>query len=721
MALSFIYKEQGDSMNLFKSTYIISLNFTAVFCTLVTILFVIIFFRFAVYFLSPNKYIQIENEFAKVLYQKISKKKNSEGNKKKVSVIEKIPEKFIFVVASIYLLFKNLTIKLTYPFLLILFFYVWFEFVELDVYNTVNIYGVLKIYNPSDQFTYNILNAVINIIKLIAPLSLPFYYFTYREQKNIADSSINGNSINSLFVVFLLFAASTLIYSMNILEAFESENNGNSKDSLSLTENYGDDLALIALYGFSAFLFLIKLIYDLLNSISLKKLLKKRINKVYFHYYLMSFGEVLIFKKFQYEYLSSQVETIYQGLNLAAEKNLGKVYGDNFKEWSKVLDYMLIEYRFGSLDTTTKHLHLLKKYKNNHITLYKTILKNHKTLIMTLVKEHKIEDSKEAINKLLDWIPSPTQLFEQKSNDDCYDEYLSIYYVTLYELLIYLYDNKNVGVYPVMEKLSGESETIETTEQEGIIRNIHSLIIRAIENNDVKMLSLFTYSLVEQFKELNSYKSHSEEYEITLEYEMFTVKEVDDEKESEEFNKSNSKNNDLLNGSIFLLLQALLKSIEYTHYKTTGFLVKFLVTNFNSEVFKSVFNDFNTNPYENTYLLKNKYYKDIEDNFHFNNKSKEYIFIKLFILVYAQQKYIIRNNVNFGEIPKELLDPTILTQRDYLDYVFNKLNTSKKEYGLLFLEEEKFISEIKSDFGVEVEKSSSMAKRIGKLFRNNPV
>jgi hypothetical protein len=706
-------------MNLFDKDFSLTININLLITIFVIIILISLISKFLIYFPKPNTYIKATNNILKNLYKQISKIGDRDYRNKTVKIFKLIFESLLAIITSFYLFIKIIFLFLARPIPLVAIFFVWFEFVELNVTNTFNLYNFFYIFETNDFFTLNVLNAVITSIKYIAPLSLPFYYFTYREQKTLADSSVNSKSTTGYFLLFLIFSMAALSYSINLREEFTKEEVPLLRESLKLTGIFAEDLALIAIYTFLGVIFFLKTTTDLLGNISLSNLLSKKINEVYFNYYLVSFGKLFFIKDY-YRYLSNKVETVYQSLYIAAGKNLGDIYGDSFKKWGKVLDYMLIEYRLGSFDSTTKHLYLLNKYKADHLKLYKTILKNHKNLIIHLVDLHKIEDSKDAIHKFLDWIPSPTQLGENQEVDDYYNRFLSTYYVTLYELLIYLYDNKNIGVYPVLEKIKNESETIEAVEKEGIIRNLQALLIKAVENDDVKMLSTYSYYLINLYNGTNSRPVKKTKYKVEIDDETFEF----EVKENDDINKEQShaqlaaledNNDELFLGSVFLLLQALLKSIELTNYKSTGFLVKFMITSFNSDVFNTVFTNFYKSPYENKYIPKRKYYKDIDDNFHFNENVKEYLLVKLFILLYAQQKYVLNNNVNFWEVPTKLLDSTLISKSNYLQYMFSKLDNAKHEYGLLFLNDEKFLKKLKIDLGIQDNKQSFYQTLLKKL------
>ncbi|MCU5265839.1 hypothetical protein OB994_00100 [Bacillus cereus] len=743
--------------------------------------------RKILYSFSPSVYINLGAKLMRWMFEKISNSNSTnEFKKRKMNSMKFFVEKTLCFIATVVLSFKNILHLFSRPLVLIILFVCGFKFILLDVTNTIDIYKLLKAYEPNDQFTLSILNSIISMLRLVVPLSLPFYYFAYREQKTISDSSLNGKTTNIFFVLFILFSLSSLGYAMTVTEVFNAIDSSELKKSLDATNKYSGDLALISLYLGLGLYFMFRSISELLSSITLKKLVDKKINKVYFYYLLMSFGRLGPFKKGQYVYLSYQLETVYQALLQSADKNLGNIYVDSFEKWNKVLDYMLSEYRLASFDTTTKHLYLLNKYQQDHMKFYRTILKNHKSLIMNLVKEHKIEDAKDAINKLLQYIPSPINLMNEQSTDEYYDEYVSKYYITLYEIIIYLYDNKNIGVDSVLDKINNESQTSEVTEQEGVIRNLQSLIIKTVANDDVKMLSSLSYYMNNFFnKNLNlkdgkdnSFKLEfgknmeqvKREIEVkdeqieekgsddkatkqdkvfmieevkdeqieekdsddkaTKQDKVFMIEEVKDEQieemdsdsgnkneelngadsnsEGAQFEKNEENKNRFLHGSIFILLQALLKSIELTHYKSTGFLVKFLITSYNSHIFNSVFSEFVSSPNENKYLLKKDLYKDIDDDFHMNENVEDYVLLKLFILIYGQQKYVIKHSVDFWELPDELLDLSIVSKKNYLNYMFKKLEKAKKEYGLMFLEDEKFMSELKQEFGVSMEEEGKI-------------
>lgn len=79
---------------------------------------------------------------------------------------------------------------------------------------------------------------------------------------------------------------------MVIIEVFNAKDPSKLEQGLALTYKYRGDLALIGLYAVSSFYFLFRSISELLNSITLKKLIHKKINKVYFNYFLIELRQV---------------------------------------------------------------------------------------------------------------------------------------------------------------------------------------------------------------------------------------------------------------------------------------------------------------------------------------------------------------------------------------------------------------------------------------------
>ncbi|WP_139892845.1 hypothetical protein [Bacillus sp. D386] len=688
----------------------------------------VIFFPVLLYVLKRFIEVTVNNmsvhlsKYVDNFFDYLEKKQIGELKKTTVKIITDV---IFSAITQLYFVGLALYRKLINPVWLISTFIItyslFYYFIDINVIGTINFYEILRITNSSDNTTLYILEVILNIIRIAVPLSFPFFYFIYKEQKSISDSSVNGRTTFIYFTLFVLFSLLSAYKISSIKNSFIAFDEKIKATSLTHTHNNGEELAFIFLLIIFSLYFLSKLMIDSFRNLNLELLIFRKTIAANSIYSSMSFSYTIYNQANIYELLTAQVETIYQVLIQISNKNLGRVYDRAYYNLEVLLFNLCAEYRLFGIDTTTKHLYLLNKFTKEHLDFYKSLLKNHKELIIHLVQEHKIQDAKMAIKILVDMIPSATTV---KHNIDYYNEYLATYYTILYELLIYLYENENLGLYTVIEKLSSESISKESVEREGIVRIIQSLIIKAGDKNDVKMLSTFSYML-------SSFCQPSETNDTnktTVSLANLGIKIVEDDidekeiqklldetgykefYESEDRVKKNENNLDLLYATVFIFLQALLKSIEITNYKTTGFLVKFLVTTFDDKVVNRVFNDFIINPYHNLYWGTQDFYKDIDSDFHMNPNVKDYLIIKLTILLYAQQKYIKINKVNFNKIPSNFIDINKLTKIEYLGYIFKKLEIAQKEYGLMFLQDDHFMNEIKLDFKYYRAKESDKKK-----------
>lgn len=666
---------------------------------------------------------KIINLISEVLYLAFIKRIQSHKVREKVSNrIGRVLDLTLQSIFTFFVMFREI-LKLFFsnPLILFLLALGWFKFVTINLANINEVVVYLDFVDIDDHFTLTTLNAINNMFRLLILVSLPFYYFTYREQKDISESSLNSKRQNTFVLLFLLFAITTVIYSLRIISEFEEAKIG-VNSPLAITNDFSNELGLISVYGGIGLFFVIMSIKELYNNISIKQLIQKKIKRTFFNVTLLSFTRTEILRSNIYTQLTYLVESVYQTLIRSAESGLGDMYKKNYKQWRQLLRYFLISNRMGYLDSNSIHMYLLRN-GSKHLSLYKTILKNHLVLIIKLVEEHRIEDAKEAINEFLIYIPRPSSS-NGYEKEEYYDKYLSTYYVIFYELCMFLYDNKYIGIYSVLERMKSEIDSVNDVEQEGIMRNFVALIIKAIESNDVKKLSAFSYYLTEFFPDNQYDVSNLEEFSSKSQEEHLTYTEVasnvsqetssfsnledirlddidqyDFEEESSESFFTN--NNSYSKASIFVLLQALGKSIELSHYKCIGFLVKYLVTNYHAQSLDKAYSELLNNMEKNIYLPINDYYNKIDNNFHFNEKVERYILIKLSILLYGHQKYIRAHNVDFNIIPSKTIDLTWVFQANHLGYSFDKVLKAKGEYGLLCLNDDSFVNELKRDLRLE--------------------
>ena len=130
--------------------------------------------------------------------------------------------------------------------------------------------------------------------------------------------------------------------------------------------------------------------------------------------------------------------------------------------------------------------------------------------------------------------------------------------------------------------------------------------------------------------------------------------------------------------------------METSQYQCVGFIVKFIVSNFDSKVTNRSFEQF--------FSQKGRDEKfDIAEagkgfglnSFHLNNRTDQYCLEKLAFLLYGQQLYIKQNNIRIKSIPDECIYIGKYISCN-LKYIYKKNLAAKDRYGLLWLNDEVF-------------------------------
>ncbi|NRQ54501.1 hypothetical protein [Brevibacillus sp. HD1.4A] len=530
--------------------------------------------------------------------------------------------------------------------------------------------GILKSifkFSLSDKAVTDILDTLIKIIQILLPLSITFYIFTYREHKTVSESSSNNVLSKIPLILFIEIALLDMIYGLH-LKMVISQNSPLSGLS-STQEQFGRLIIWLILFGITIYLAIIT-VRNLIRNINIKWLFNDTIEKTQRHFYRLPFS--LPYKRFKklreriYDELNTYIESIYQMLNLTIEKNMDNTFHDGYAEWEKQL--LRFQERLISLnnDNSISYIGPVKTDPEKFTALYRSILKNHIVLISSLYKKHKIEEVHNCINTIFKMNPREKELYP-------------IYLTALQELAVYLYDNDLIGIRPLLKGLEQLCRELDDEDRTGVVLIYKELVIRASNENDVKLLSDLFFSLTklsQGFRPINK--------NVNIMMSSFLNSTMD----GESINKA----------IIFILFQSALKCIELPNYTSVGFLLKFVVTNFDSRLLKNVFEDFVArNARNNPYLVGfNKYIK-LNGSFNFNEKTIEYCMNKLIILLLGQQKYVLKHNIDFGFVPSVFISPDLI-KCNYVEYLIGKFEKAKSKYGLMFLEDPDFMNELKKEF-----------------------
>ncbi|MFE4710846.1 hypothetical protein ACFRAM_08210 [Paenibacillus sp. NPDC056722] len=506
-----------------------------------------------------------------------------------------------------------------------------------------------------------ILGVTTKILIVALPLSLTFFYFSYKEQKALAISSASFWNISTRSFGMLALVSIVLGVHLKV-----TMNTTLAKDPAILIQDMDNLFSLRVLiwllcffgtiiFGISAIkVHIANLNYSSQFNFALKKVNKsaKALANTYFDFQ----------RKKAFDNIYSNVDALYQVLFLAIEKNTVSFLKNAMRNWGDALFSL-------SYDSDFAQKNIIGPSKINgddyYRDMYRSILKNHVTLINKLFTAHKFEDAYESLDIFVK--------LESKEQE---------YYTALHELSLLLYKQDNLNVIlQILNRITNIYKNKEMTVDE--VNIIYKqLLILTIEKNDIKSLSSLIYSLLKNYKQPNSVKGISKIIPLPI-------------------LTSNIQDSNLNECIVYLVLQSLLKSIELSHYSCTGLLIKFLITNFNGEIIKKTYGIAITNLIkkkkgENPYLAKSKI-SNIHVSFNFNITTLRYCYEKMSILIYCEQKFVkerkirISNNINSQP-------PIDIFGLNYdLGYLFDKLNNVGMKYGLLYFDDTDFMGNMQKE------------------------
>ncbi|WP_425623048.1 hypothetical protein ACPT9H_00545 [Brevibacillus borstelensis] len=362
------------------------------------------------------------------------------------------------------------------------------------------------------------------------------------------------------------------------------------------------------------------------------------------------------------------VETIYQSLETAINKNMNDIYGVYYESWIRVLAD-LQQNPINILYSKVKSEVIIYKEKDEFLKLYSSILRNQIQIIMTLVRNHRINDAQDAINTFLELKPHIDQL-------------KPVYFDALLSLVISAYDNKTLGIGPLLSGI--EVRFAADIESKEIYK---WLFIKTVQENDVKNLTSAVYSLLKSTQRIQILANPTD-IQTGLIHRM---------KSSIVGNAITKQSGQLYEKSTILLgeviLEAAIKSIELAHYGCTGFLIKFLITNIKSNILQQAYSNVQARFNSGTLM-----YSESSDKVpvNINGSTFDYCNKKLTLLLFGQQKYVVKSKLELVYKPESYINISTL-DCEWIDYLFKKLDKAKSKYGLLFLEDDEFVKDFKDD------------------------
>ncbi|MFP3390576.1 hypothetical protein [Brevibacillus sp. SIMBA_040] len=572
---------------------------------------------------------------------------------------------FGLVVAYIFSVIGKFFIRSTVFGLIILFglFAVIFLLSGMVSFNYIAlIFYIFDPLSPDDKLVMTVISYITNGIGVLLPISLTLYVFAYREQKASSVSGIYSRNISLL--IFLLISIVVIPYGLFLNYFLKSTAvNGNFIS----TFQHSGRITVWAILVLIALISGAKMLKETIKSVNIRWLLQDLIKEIDDEIFNLQFALTKYQRSTIYPTLHMYVESIYQLFTTAIEKNMNEVYEINYNRWVRLLATLFQSPRLGFIDNTTQYEYLIGKDKIEFQGFYKTILRNHISLIITLVKNNKIEEAHNCLNTFFELTPRSNELN-------------SIYLTGLHELTLLLTDDSSLQIHPILDGI--EQIGSDSDFKKGLIFIYKALLVRGVQKNDVKAISSYAYSLS---KCIDKEEFSLEQERVNKALDRLTNT-IGQNIKLNSFAQVNSRAsaNSQKNAGVFILLQATLKSIELAHYAATGFLIKFMVTNYDSDIFNYTFKIFCENKgVDNPFIAKREEYSKIYASFSFNDKTLEYCIKKLVILVYGQQNYVKKNKIDFGFVPSSFIDSK-LASCSYLEHLFENIQKVGDKYGLNF-------------------------------------
>lgn len=493
--------------------------------------------------------------------------------------------------------------------------------------------------NAGFKTDISIINTVSGIIAVLVPFSLTFLYFSYKEQKSLSISTVSFSSGPIFAYVFLCVGCLILGRHLSI-----SLNANIDKLTFGqLDRKYTGLLvlwfALICWFFYQCW----KMISDHLSNMNVQNQINFATKQIHKNLDKLVLSITTSQKKFHTTRASNNVDSLYQLLFLAIEKNSYNFYSVGIENWKTVLGRITND---GDQDIAK---YVIESKNSFYDQLYKCILTNHVTLIKKLLTTNRLED----VNQLFEILE---QVQSKKSS----------YYTALHELSFITYKTEALDIF--LDRL--ENVLRVTKHKKGNANEINTvykqILVLATEDNKVQIMSKTINSMMKNF--------------------------VSDEKQKlkgfiplPRLNNEESKN-DLNECILYMLMQCLVKSIEIGNYSVTGFLIKYIVTNFRWEFVKRVYGKLietlvSSKNGNNPYLQSNEL-SNIKVSFNFNMSTLRYCVEKMSLLLYSQQRFSIEKGA-----------PALYKQKR-----FNIISVSKMKFNLNYLEEK--ISKVGDKYGL---------------------
>ncbi len=524
----------------------------------------------------------------------------------------------------------------------------------------------------NDAVVKNIILTIISSLTIIVSLVSAIYVFTYREQKSVSPSASTDNRRIKLLITVISLMIFNVIFGSLIINTYNAViEDKKYETSLLMTEKLVLVITVFSIFMVFFIINIVKFIKYLFRTMSIDSMLEDSVNNS-----RKLFQSII--KSKRSSYFNLYIENKYRRLHFSIEsvfQNL-KFAADNnmnkqFEE--QIKEFIEVFGLFKEKDLNDLHVStkLLKEDKEYFITLYHSAIRSNLALIAGLLKNQQYNKAKKAVNLY----------FKMFIDND--------------ELLIKIFKIS----------LNDFVEIIDTKEEKQLLIFLDGL--KEIEKEHHTLLA-YKYLLMKLInkKQLINITNIVYDFEI--------------------------KDKKYKSSLMVILLQGLVKSIEISNYEVTGFLVKFLITNFSGKEINHSLLVLKKNPYAFTKVLEADAESEMEEIpgiseddvyvIKINNETFDYCYKKAYILLFGQHLFSLQNKLWYlnerNEKGTEIKLGLEFKNCDYAKYMINKVVGTSTKYGLLFFKENEVMRLIYQEIRVnfpkeEKETESSLQDAIG--------
>ena len=484
----------------------------------------------------------------------------------------------------------------------------------------------------------------------LIPFFIAFYYFYYRQQRNISESLIIKNDISFFIVFYTCLVIWSIIWHPDIWGAI----------------TFGELVCLTfsIIWGgyFIYFVFRrLKIKYIISETCSEINDLLQTLDCCYWG----NFVEPILCEDLIWKF-----EILFQVLYYAVDKKINIIYEESLKQMQTticLLNEVLLNNAEFAQDSEMSNI------INSLHSIYAHILKRYVKLCILLYSNQQYSEFKKTRDTLFEFYPKKITEMSDNSSIDILDEFFYSFGV--------------IGLY-----LSGESRNefqsfVKEVEQicnPGLERLefcafFKALLVKTIENDDLKFLTelcylqnLFLNQIASSCKNLRKRNfMDNDEKGINPEIEMAIENKIKDSNSTEYYRGI----------LLYVLLQAAVKTIELGLYGQTGFLVKYIVSNYASSDIQVIIRRLVAHDVYNDNKL-NDMCKKLKSNFLINPQTAWYCMKKLVLLLRAQQLFRCQSNQKEAEILEFNLIEDRAPEFDK-KYCIDKIINVGEAYGML--------------------------------------